>query len=181
MLRALKPAVASAVAAKQLAAAPALCAVDAANTVTRREADPASSSSAYAPSASSAAFSAAANAHASEGGIRESGVGSGDGGAAGGWSQVAAKAAAPLRFAPRTQAVGGRNAFVALGAKAARRRLEEEERAAGLGTGSGTGPGGSSVDGGTVVDDWEEEARREEREMEVEERDGGLNVEEGAV
>ncbi|KAG7007156.1 AP-3 complex subunit delta [Physcia stellaris] len=63
----------------------------------------------------------------------------------GGWSQVAAKAAAP-RSAPRQVAVGEKSVFTVLGSKlrdAKRRREEEEARVA-------------------VVEDWEEEAGREE-------------------
>ena len=66
-----------------------------------------------------------------------------------GWSQVAAKAAAP-RMAPRQMAVGERSVFTVLGsklrdAKKKKQEEEEEERRKNV-----------------VVDDWEEEVRKEE-------------------
>ncbi|CAF9926136.1 MAG: FKBP12-associated protein [Heterodermia speciosa] len=69
-----------------------------------------------------------------------------------GWSQVAAKAAAP-RTAPRQMAVGERSVFTVLGSKlkdAKRRKQEEEEERRKK----------------VVVDDWEEEVRKEEEEEE---------------
>lgn len=65
----------------------------------------------------------------------------------GGWSQVAAKAAAP-RSAPRLATVGEKSVYTVLGSKLkeAKRKREEEMRRKSE----------------SVVDDWEEEVRREE-------------------
>ena len=74
-----------------------------------------------------------------------------------GWSRVAAKAAVGPRSAPRQVAVGGKSSFTVLGSKLkdAKRKKEERERGK-----------GREED---VVEDWEEEVRREEeRQMERE-------------
>ena len=65
----------------------------------------------------------------------------------GGWSQVAAKAAAP-RSAPRQNAVGEKSVYTVLGSKlrVAKRKKEEMKK----------------VEEVEVVDDWEEEMRKEE-------------------
>ncbi|KAK4694959.1 hypothetical protein P7C71_g2704, partial [Lecanoromycetidae sp. Uapishka_2] len=65
----------------------------------------------------------------------------------GGWSQVAAKAAAP-RFAPRQAAFGEKSVYTVLGSKLrdAKKKKEEMKKA-------------KEED---IVDDWEEEMRREE-------------------
>ena len=68
----------------------------------------------------------------------------------GGWSQVAAKAAAP-RMAPRQMAVGEKSVYTVLGSKlkeAKRKREEEKAKEA-------------------VVDDWEEEVRKEQEGEEI--------------
>ena len=72
-----------------------------------------------------------------------------DSGETGGWSQVAAKAAVGARSAPRQFAVGGKSSFTVLGSKLkdAKRKKEEAERER------------KEMD---VVDDWEEEIRKEE-------------------
>ena len=72
-----------------------------------------------------------------------------------GWSQVAAKAAAGVRFAPRVEVVKGKNNFVVLEKAAEKKRREEMQ----------------------VVDDWEEEMRREERGERREERELGVGKE----
>ena len=89
-----------------------------------------------------------------------------DAAANGGWSQVAAKAAAPRR-APVQAAVGAKSVYTVLGSRLAEakrkreREREEKEREKVL-----------------VVDDWEEEeVRREEEEAEAEK--GGSGGEEG--
>lgn len=66
----------------------------------------------------------------------------------GGWSQVAAKAAAP-RMAPRQMAVGEKSVYTVLGSKLrdAKKKKEEMRKA---------------KESEVVVDDWEEEMRREE-------------------
>lgn len=66
----------------------------------------------------------------------------------GGWSQVAAKAAAP-RFAPRQMAVGEKSVYTVLGSKLrdAKKKKEEMKKA---------------KEQETVVDDWEEEVKKEE-------------------
>ena len=72
-------------------------------------------------------------------------------GGAGGWSQVAAKAAVGPRSAPRQLAVGGKSSFTVLGSKvkdAKKRRKEEEAE--------------RERKEMNVVDDWEEEIRKEE-------------------
>ena len=69
-----------------------------------------------------------------------------------GWSQVAAKAAAP-RMAPRQMAVGERSVFTVLGSKlrdAKKKKKQEEEE--------------EERRKNVVVDDWEEEVRKEEEE-----------------
>lgn len=68
----------------------------------------------------------------------------------GGWSQVAAKAAAGLRFAPRPEVVGGKSSYVVLGRRAERKRAEEERREV-----------EAEVE---VVDSWEEEMEGEDEE-----------------
>ena len=70
----------------------------------------------------------------------------------GGWSQVAAKAAAP-RFAPRQMAVGEKSVYTVLGSKLrdAKKKKEEAKKA---------------KEAEIVIDDWEEEVRREEEEEE---------------
>ena len=70
-----------------------------------------------------------------------------DGGDTDGWSQVAAKAAVGARTAPRMSAVGTKSSFTVLGSRlqaAKEKKKKEKEREA------------------SVVDDWEEEVRREE-------------------
>lgn len=64
----------------------------------------------------------------------------------GGWSQVAAKAAAP-RMAPRQMAVGEKSVYTVLGSKLreAKKKKEEEQKAK-----------------EAVVEDWEEEVRKDE-------------------
>jgi len=77
----------------------------------------------------------------------------------GGWSQVAAKAAAP-RMAPRQMAVGEKSVYTVLGSRLreAKKKKEEEQKAK-----------------EAIVEDWEEEVRKEEekedkrRSMEVDE------------
>lgn len=66
----------------------------------------------------------------------------------GGWSQVAAKAAAP-RTAPRQMAVGEKSVYTVLGSKLrdAKKKKEEMKKA---------------KESEIVVDDWEEEMRRQE-------------------
>ncbi len=66
----------------------------------------------------------------------------------GGWSQVAAKAAAP-RTAPRQMAVGEKSVYTVLGSKLrdAKKKKEEMKKA---------------KESEAVVDDWEEEMRKEE-------------------
>ena len=68
----------------------------------------------------------------------------------GGWSQVAAKAAAP-RWAPRQTAVGEKSVYTVLGSKLrdAKKKKEEMKKA---------------KESEVVVDDWEEEMRRQEEE-----------------
>ena len=70
----------------------------------------------------------------------------------GGWSQVAAKAAAP-RWAPRPTAVGEKSVYTVLGSKLrdAKKKKEEMKKA---------------KESEIVVDDWEEEMRRQEEEEE---------------
>ena len=68
----------------------------------------------------------------------------------GGWSQVAAKAAAP-RSAPRTLAVGEKSVYTVLGSRLRDAKKKKEEKSKEV-----------------VVEDWEEEVRREEAE------EGGL-------
>lgn len=70
----------------------------------------------------------------------------------GGWSQVAAKAAAP-RLAPRQPAFGEKSVYTVLGSKLrdAKKKKEEMKKA---------------KEEEVVVDDWEEEVRREEAEEE---------------
>lgn len=86
----------------------------------------------------------------------------------GGWSQVVAKAAAP-RSAPRQVAVGEKSVFTVLGSKLrdAKRRKEEEER--------------ERKAREAVVDDWEEEAGREEEGRGAQVVDGGKPAEDGDV
>ena len=62
----------------------------------------------------------------------------------GGWSQVAAKAAAGIRFAPRPEAVGGKSSYVVLGRRAEKEKERREREAAERG----------------VVESWEEEMER---------------------
>lgn len=62
-----------------------------------------------------------------------------------GWSTVAAKAAGP-RFATRVQPVGGKSAFMVLGSKGREKEKKKKEK----------------VEREEVVDDWEEDMRREE-------------------
>ena len=71
----------------------------------------------------------------------------------GGWSQVAAKAAAP-RWAPRQTAVGEKSVYTVLGSKLrdAKKKKEEMKKA---------------KENEVVVDDWEEEMRRQEEEENV--------------
>ena len=66
----------------------------------------------------------------------------------GGWSQVAAKAAAP-RLAPRQMAVGEKSVYTVLGSKVkdAKKKREELQKAKEV-----------------VIEDWEEEVRKEEEE-----------------
>ena len=70
----------------------------------------------------------------------------------GGWSQVAAKAAAP-RSMPRQTAVGEKSVYTVLGSKLrdAKKKRDEAKKA---------------KDAEAAVDDWEEELRREEEEEE---------------
>ena len=70
-----------------------------------------------------------------------------DAASSGGWSQVAAKAAAP-RMAPQQMAVGQRSPYTVLGSKLreAKKKREEERKPK-----------------EEVIDDWEEEFRREEQ------------------
>lgn len=70
----------------------------------------------------------------------------------GGWSQVAAKAAAP-RTLPRQTGVGQKSVYTVLGSKLrdAKKRRDEEKKAR---------------ENEVVVDDWEEEMRREEEQEE---------------
>lgn len=68
-----------------------------------------------------------------------------------GWSQVAAKAGVGPRFAPKTAAVGTKSSFTVLGSKVKDSKKKETKRKENEG----------------VVEDWEEEFRREE-EMAVE-------------
>lgn len=76
----------------------------------------------------------------------------------GGWSQVAAKAAAP-RMAPRQMAVGEKSVYTVLGSRLreAKKKKEEEQKAK-----------------EAVVEDWEEEARKDE---EREDKRGSIEVE----
>ncbi|KAL8871253.1 MAG: hypothetical protein Q9174_002874 [Haloplaca sp. 1 TL-2023] len=85
-----------------------------------------------------------------------------------GWSRVAAKAAAP-RTAPKQIGVGEKSVYTVLGSKLkdAKRKKEEMEKA--------------KVQE-PLVDDWEEEVRREEEEMERREGEAvGEHVEEKAA
>ncbi|MCJ1309957.1 FKBP12-associated protein [Agyrium rufum] len=67
-----------------------------------------------------------------------------------GWSQVAAKAAVGPRAAPRLSSIGGKSQFTVLGrAVSERKRREKEEKE-------------RREREGSVVDDWEEEVRKEE-------------------
>ena len=59
-----------------------------------------------------------------------------------GWSQVAAKAASGMKFAPKQIPVGVKSSYVILGQKAKKKEKQED----------------------MIVDDWEEEVRREEAE-----------------
>ena len=82
-----------------------------------------------------------------------------------GWSQVAAKAASGPRFVKRTEAVGGKNAFTVLGSKVKEREKERRKK-----------------EKEDVVEDWEEEMRREEEsvrraEMELRLMTGGKGAE----
>ena len=81
----------------------------------------------------------------------------------GGWSQVAAKAAAP-RSAPRQTAVGEKSVYTVLGSKLrdAKRKKEEMKKA---------------KENEVVVDDWEEEMRRQEEEEENAVPDGRVDEE----
>ena len=74
-----------------------------------------------------------------------------DAASADGWSQVAAKAAVGARAAPRTPAVGTKSSFTVLGSrvKDARKKKVEKDKEE------------------SVVEDWEEEVRREEEEGEA--------------
>ena len=65
----------------------------------------------------------------------------------GGWSQVAAKAAAP-RFAPRQNAVGEKSVYTVLGSKVREAKRIKEQM--------------SKAKEQEIVDDWEEEMRKEE-------------------
>lgn len=81
----------------------------------------------------------------------------------GGWSQVAAKAAAPRSFAPRQTAVGEKVVYTVLGSRlrdAKKKRQEVEKARQAL----------------TVVDDWEEELGNDET-TEVENRAGEETME----
>ena len=81
----------------------------------------------------------------------------------GGWSQVAAKAAAP-RMAPRQTAVGERSVYTVLGSKLREAKKKKEEQKAKE----------------AIVEDWEEEARREE-EQEDKRKSMGIEKDEGGV
>ena len=76
----------------------------------------------------------------------------------GGWSQVAANAASP-RLAPRQPAFGEKSVYTVLGSKLkdARKKREELKKA---------------KEQEAVVDDWEEEMRKEEAEEQLAEKDG---------
>ncbi|KAL2046173.1 hypothetical protein N7G274_001620 [Stereocaulon virgatum] len=82
----------------------------------------------------------------------------------GGWSQVAAKAAAP-RTMPRQMGVGQRSVYTVLGSKLrdAKKKREEEKKVR---------------ESEIVVDDWEEEMRKEEEQEEKAnaEAQGGIEV-----
>ena len=82
----------------------------------------------------------------------------------GGWSQVAAKAAAP-RMAPRQMAVGEKSLYTVLGSKLkeAKRKREEEQKAK-----------------EAVVDDWEEEVRKEQEGEEIGKSVKGVKHEDNA-
>ncbi|MCJ1247016.1 FKBP12-associated protein [Trapelia coarctata] len=87
-----------------------------------------------------------------------------------GWSQVAAKAAAP-RFAKRVLGVGEKSAFMVLGSRGREKEKEKKKR--------------EKEKEVEVVENWEEEMRREEEEegvmgrAEEEVRSGTLGIEEG--
>ena len=85
----------------------------------------------------------------------------------GGWSQVAARAAAP-RTLPRQTVVGEKSVYTVLGSKLrdAKKKREEEKKA---------------KDSEIVVDDWEEEIRREEAEEEKAKVEAGGDVESSVV
>lgn len=90
----------------------------------------------------------------------------------GGWSQVAAKAAAP-RTAPRQTAVGERSVYTVLGSKLrdAKKKKEEMKKKA-------------KDSEEVVVDDWEEEMRRQEEAEEkavVDDAQGQENLSQGAL
>ena len=69
----------------------------------------------------------------------------------GGWSQVAAKAAAP-RFAPKQTTVGEKSVYTVLGSKLRDAKKQKEELK-------------KAKEKEVVVDDWEEEVNREEEEQ----------------
>ncbi|MCJ1334482.1 FKBP12-associated protein [Thelotrema lepadinum] len=127
LLKTLKNPVHTALVSKGLATSVALVAIDHAGSILRSETDPTSS---YSTSNAAGPWSTVESTSSGSGG--------------GGWSQVAAKGAAGLRFAPRPESVRGRNNFVVLERAAAKKKREKE----------------------MVVDDWEEEARKEEKELE---------------
>lgn len=82
-----------------------------------------------------------------------------------GWSQVAAKAAGGFRTAPKIPAVGVKSSFTVLGSKAGKGKEKDGKRKK-----EGKERTGGEQD---VVEDWEEEFRREEEERAKELDAGG--------